>query len=58
MTYTAQNVSYEELAEFGCDIFSDRKSRRMACASSYEDDNDDVVGILEETDVDLIRYFN
>jgi len=56
MTYIAQNISIEELAEFGCDTFSEIK-RQTVEYNAYDDD-DAMQSLLEDRDIDYIRHFH
>ncbi|MEN3145301.1 hypothetical protein ABDF71_25245 [Ochrobactrum sp. WV_118_8] len=56
MTYIAQNVSIDELAEFGCDIFTNIKHRKLDY-NAYDDD-DAMQSLLEDRDIDYIRHFH
>lgn len=56
--YISRNVSLDELAEFGCDVFSDSKSRNKTNLANFEDDYDGIAGFLDDQDVDYIRHFN
>ncbi len=56
MTYIAQNVSIDELAEFGCDTFSLIKRQKVEY-NAYNDD-DAMQSLLEDRDIDYIRHFH
>ncbi|WP_180350186.1 MULTISPECIES: hypothetical protein [Brucella/Ochrobactrum group] len=56
MTYIAQNISIEELAYFGCDVFSEIKRQKVEY-NAYDDD-DAMQSLLEDRDIDYIRHFH
>lgn len=56
--YISRNVSIDELVEYGCDIFSDSKSKNKSNSANFEDDYDGIAGLLDDKDVDYIRHFN
>jgi len=56
MTYIAQNVSIDELAEFGCDVFSEIKRRKVEYNAYDEDDG--MQSLLEDRDIEYIRVFH
>lgn len=58
MTYTARNVSLDELMEFGCDVFSEAKRKKIDFPYASFDDECDYPSLLEDRDVDYIRHFH
>ena len=58
MTYTARNVSLDELMEFGCDVFSEAKRRKVDFFYAADDDDCGIQSLLEDRDVDYIRHFH
>lgn len=56
--YKARNISFDELSEFGCDVFSYSKSHTSSHDANYEVDHDGIVSIMDDQDIDYIRHFH